>query len=178
MFVNLITQYRNKPSESKIIMIVLVICTVLISGCRSKTPAKYGREHNDERKRHLIPVIPDDWFEQDDGWWKPSRDIAQTVPHHCQKYITYDEQGLHTENDTYYSGKTYPEPDSDSGPGAKRRERLDITYDYDAKGEERYPWTFHIDSGERSKPPGTLEEAEAILKSWGIERLNYPRPKN
>jgi hypothetical protein len=161
------------------VMAALVICAVLISGCRAKTPAKYGREHNDKRKKRLIPIIPDDWhwFGRLDTW-ESSQDIAQTVPHYASKYMTYDEQGLHAESDCYYSGKTYPEPDSDSGPGAKRRERLDITYDYDAEEEGRYPWTFHIDSGEHSKPPGTLEEAEALLKSWGIERLNYPRPKD
>jgi hypothetical protein len=76
--------HRNRLAGNTMVMAALVICAVLISGCRAKTPAKYGREHNDKRKKRLIPIIPDDWhwFGRLDTW-ESSQDIAQTVPHYA-----------------------------------------------------------------------------------------------
>jgi hypothetical protein len=84
---------------------------------------------------------------------------------------------LHQEYDHYYSGKKYSSKFEQNGLDW---ESLTIRYDYVAAGEGKNPWQCSISCGphfpeisQSVKMLGevTFEEAEAILKEWGIGRL-------
>ena len=106
-------------------------------------------------------------------YWEPSPEPPLATAHHAEKFIDADRQGrLLNEVDTYYSGKTYPNPDPDSPAGAVLREYVSIRYCYhrDRSDESRWECSHSddTDGGELS-----LAEAESLLGRWGLKRLNY-----
>ncbi len=156
-------------------------------GCRIRPPeGELGREYNEERKARQVPIIPDDWngrggyLEAD--WANPAKANPKTTenPMHAMKYLSVDpRRNLHQEYDYYYSGKKFP---SKSEPDSFVSECLTVRYDYNAARAGKNPWRCDVSCGphyrdtfradERSGEV-TFEEAEAILKEWGISRLNY-----
>jgi hypothetical protein len=164
------------------------IITILSVGCNFNPPktGPFGHGYNEERRTRHIPIIPDGWngrggYREAD-WGNPDLADPKTTrnPMHARKEIFVDaSRGLHREYDYYYSGKEYP---SQYKRDSTDREELTIRYDFEAARMGQNPWRCEVNCGPHYRfPPRagevcgqvTFEEAEAILKDWGISRLNY-----
>jgi hypothetical protein len=164
------------------------IVAVFSAGC-FPGPAAHGRSFNEARKTRKIPIIPEHWKEMgrvrdadwsDAHWSDPTlaSSEAPSNPMHASKYVVIDAHGnLLQECDCYWSGRKYP---SGLEPNRSNPECLTIRYDFGAERMGKNPWRCEISCGPhyRDTPPQlagqvTLDEAEAILKEWGLSRLNY-----
>src|SRR5262249_47944618 len=144
-----------------------------------------GRASNPLRMSHQVPIIPDHWNGfgggRDATWGNPAFADARTTNNamHARKYVVADGRGgLRREDDYYYSGRKYP---SEIERGEMDSEELTIQHDFEAP-TGRDPWRCTINCGPHYRRSTrsdtvdgqvTLAEAEAILKEWGISRLNY-----
>lgn len=163
-------------------MIALVVC-IFLPGCyRGPDATKvYGRAANPDRKARGIPVIPDAWIERRGGdqadWGNPAFADPVTTRNlmHTGKETFLDKSGNpEREYDNYQSGKQYTAIGGD--PGELFPETLTINYDFKAAKEGKNPWRGYVNCGplERvgSGPDLTLDQCEAILKEWGLKRLD------
>jgi hypothetical protein len=140
---------------------------------------KYAREWNEERKSRKLPVIPAKWEFTWGGrtcgrWYNPlCKDPAKTNSRmYRSKGVSWSEKGeILKEVDIYQNDKFY---ESKSEPGSSYIEMLHITYDYKLAAEGENPWECQIFDGPR-RGMHSLEEAEKILKEWGLSRLNYEK---
>ncbi|MCL2645591.1 MAG: hypothetical protein FWD61_01135 [Phycisphaerales bacterium] len=166
---------------------ILVTCVLLV-GCKRGPRAEqvYGRASNPDRKVRGLPVIPDTWVERGGGYqadWNNPAHADQRTTHdtmHTYKELLLDKTGNpRQESDYYQSGKQY-HGRFNTHKDEKSWEEISITYDFQAAKDGKNPWRCSICCGPHEKRPDgrpdgelTLEEAEAILKEWGLTRLNY-----
>jgi hypothetical protein len=163
----------------------LVVNAVLVSGCNSGPTESEARDRsfNDNRKLCRVPTIPDSWKRsatRDGTWTNPAFAKPNMVAIHASKFIAVDQQGQpFRESDYYYSGRQYQ---SQFDPSRLDWETITIRYDYRAAQKMRNPWYCTISCGPHFRSATsasvtdgelTLEEAETILKEWGLPRLNY-----
>ncbi len=168
-----------------LIVVAFIIMACMVGGCGGPSPdAVCGPAANNQRRSHRLPVIPTNWIGSgtDDcaNWTNPALADPKTehLPMHASKYTVADKLGrLTQEFDYYYSGRQYP---SLSEPNSMERERLTIEYDFEAERAGNNPWRCDVSCGPHYRSGSnmdngqvSLEEAEAILKEWGLSRLNY-----
>ena len=101
------------------------------------------------------------------------------IPHHAYKTVNYDENfNIWSEDDEYYGDSAVSNPDG------YFVNRVIISYVFKDTLEYKKGWYCYFgDYDEITTPLGTfkedqrltLEQAEAILKLWGLKRLNYKK---
>jgi hypothetical protein len=151
---------------------------MFLAGCSVQSPApRFGVEHNAERIKRELPVILPQWENYNVGnnaseaaWRMASYDFDSGRAEHFGKKVGYPSGALDWEEDYYYSGRKFDSSiiDPDSGTAW---ERITVHYDYHASDS---PWQCSVISDRHGGMKQiTLEEAEAILRSWGLKRLNH-----
>jgi hypothetical protein len=170
------------PITGVIAMLVLLAC------CKPKVPLRYGKEFNSERRRHGLPVIPEDWkldgnvgamHGRADVWLNPKNELPGDlpVPMHFSKGILYTQDEILEESDLYYGPRRFSHF---TGVEVRSyRESIMITYcfrripEHDIAVCTRPGWHVSYLDGKTqdNSRPITLVEAERILLTWGIERL-------
>ncbi len=162
--------------------VVLFLATVACGSLPSRPAPKYGPEYNAERMKVGLPILPENWklvYSGTDGaWWlNPEADAKERarIPVHSTKSVSYEEGVLISDGDSYYGSKDYTNQDGTF------REFVGITYHFkvgknDRPGQQLGWDAIRCDAAEPYGKYISLEEAEAILNSWGLERLNYKVP--
>ncbi len=151
---------------------------------------KYSAKMNQDRIKRKLPIVPGNWtvysaLRTQIDWVNPPFQDPVTYPGtsgkamHATKQILLDADGNpDQETDTYYSGKKNHGVDPDSG---FLGESISITYNYQSEKNDfvKPLWQCDVSCGPE-EGEHTIDEAEAILKRWGIQRLNYQvvPPKN
>ncbi len=153
---------------------------ILLCGCGVSVPPPFGPETNRERLARKLPILPSEWMLQTNlrnqiDWVNPLFQNPSSYPPNSgrpmrgTKQVLLDGKGRRLrESDTYYSGKKHLNPGA--GPGALSDQWMEIVY-YFNKSSNGNIWEFHLNCGPEGSPL-TLEEAESILKKWGINRLD------
>ncbi len=166
--------------------IIIVLAVILLAGCFEEYKPKYGVEYNDTRKKYHIPILENDWEVHSVGenythYKNPKSDSLKNllIPHHSGKSVVYYDGELKKEVDVYIGKKRFNIIDGTI------KETLSICYMYKLHpliAEKKIGWNVNYYAMEPietelgtfcSIDSLTIEYAEAILKAWGIERLNY-----
>ena len=154
---------------NKIITVAIVTILVCAPGC-GVPPSQLGAGHNNVRKEKKLPIVKPDWkvyqsLRTETSWSSPYS--CDGTPGHAGKKVFCVKGAVLQEEDYYYSGKTFvPSWDPDA---SKVSEMVTIHYDY---AKTNSPWTCsHVTSNGLTHL--SLAEAEDVLRSWGLERLNY-----
>jgi len=145
---------------------------LLLSACRPYAN-QCGIQYNSERQRVGLPIIPSDWRPQavrgsECTWINPDEEekFSRHLPVHSTKYVQFQGDTIIMEIDTYYGPGDY------TSINGTFRERLYITYYYQLdKNKSRWDVSLWNQESFRSSPKFTLEEADQILRKWGIDRL-------
>lgn len=156
-------------------MAVLFGAMMLQFGCKN---AGFSSEYNKQRRRIGLPIIEKNWVNynkfnnaQEAAWSIPGTNFDE--PCHSGKKVFYESGKWKEEEDYYYSGKKYMSGDPDAG---KLHESITINYRFGENGIAGV-WTCHYQGANKAIDDTiTLKEAEEILKSWGLTRLNYKKP--
>ena len=146
-------------------------------GCGTSGPPRHGREANADRLARKIPVIPEDWavtgqLKTQVDWVNPDSQDPRNAnrPRHSGKTVFMDPDGTPaSEWDYYDSGKEYP--GCGSVPETPFYQRMTIVYRYDSSRAGKDPWECDVHCGPE-KGKYTLAEAEAILREWGLQRID------
>ena len=145
---------------------------LFVTGCDVGPGPKFAREQNPDRMKRLLPIIAEDWSNYNKGnnpkcaAWRTGFDSDSGKPGHSGKQVLYPSGSLESEEDYYYSGRTFTTIDGTSW------ESVTVHYSYTHPDS---PWScYYIHQG-ASGDELSLTAAEAILKSWRLERLNYPK---
>lgn len=170
-------------TQTKLLSLVLgVILFLVTTACGflpSRPAPKYGPEYNAERMKIGLPILPENWkliYSGPDGavWLNPEADAKYEarIPFHRTKRVGYENGVLISEGDSYYGSKDYTNVDGTF------REFVGITYHFRIGKNDRPGQHLGWDAirADATAPYGeyiSLEEAEAILKAWGLQRLNY-----
>jgi hypothetical protein len=161
---------------------VLFVVTVACGLLPSRPAPKYGPEYNAERMRIGLPILPENWklvYSGPDGarWLNPEADAKERarIPVHSEKSVDYDSGVLLSDGDSYYGSKDYTDIEG------THREFVGITYHYqigknDRPGQQLGWDAMRCDAEEPKCKYISLEEAEVILKAWGLQRLDYNVP--
>jgi hypothetical protein len=149
---------------------------------QSSSP-RCGVEFNPERVKRGLPVILPTWENRTSKglseWWVTNR-FDSGKPMHTRKTIGWGAHGdaaLDDETDTYVSGRAF---DGSVLTNVNTdRESITIRYRHhdDRNDAIRFPspWDCYLNSARHGgRKEISLEEAETILSSWGLKRLNYP----
>lgn len=144
----------------------------------------YAKAWNQERvKRGITPYYPNLILDQSDSSGASWTNVAYTSayettrPIHRYKMIHLNKGDLEFEVDFFLSGKKWSQPTFESG--SEFPEYLMITYYYDTTnynnttmaGKCCAPWHCVYENSPLEKQI-TIDEADSILKSWGIDRLH------
>jgi hypothetical protein len=150
-------------------LVGVIIAVLLLSSCRrADYRENYGIAFNPERLKRGIPTIPPGWKIDNDGYidcYDPKPDTSK--PYHLRKRVFVGSKGeIVGEEDAFYSGKSFEFYDH-----RKYDQEVEISYYY-AKETNDNPWqiTVMLDKDSRIKSAATLEEADQVLKSWGLSR--------
>ncbi len=158
--------------------VALFLATVACGSLPSRPAPQYGPEHNAERIRIGLPILPENWklvYSGTDGatWLNPEADAKERerIPVHSEKSVEYKDGVLISDGDSYYGSKDYTNIDGTC------REFVGITYHFKIGKNDRPGQQLGWDAIRRdaTAPYGkyiSLEEAEAILNAWGLQRLN------
>ncbi len=154
---------------------LLIVSLALLAGCGKPLSPKFAHGSNPKRKEIGLPVIEEDWVNYNRGnnrseaAWRTSGANTDSPNHHSKK-VLYESGQWEMEQDYYYSGKTGPSPDPDGGT---QWEKVTVSYAFIPRSGYQKGWTCHYQSPTNWFEKVTIEEAEHILNSWGIKRLNY-----
>lgn len=149
--------------------IIAIVTLLVMAGC-SAPPPRFGLEQNGARKETRLPVVEPNWrltqSLNSEAAWSTGYKFDGTAGH-AGKKVLYPGGNLTVEEDYYYSGKTFvPAWDPDAGTIS---EGITIRYDYTTTNA---PWKcFYCNKDNLAEIP--LDEAERVLQSWGLKRLNY-----
>ena len=168
--------------RNKVTLLLIVLLTANTFACRTLKhyEPQYGKIFNAKRKEIGLPIIPNNWeissvHAEECTWVNPERKKQYTnrTPVHWSKYLNYRTGALISETDTYYGHEDYHLKDEGT-----YREELVITYFYQEDtlvyGSEAKTWKIWLYGN--TAPEGkviNLQEAESILKEWGLDRLSY-----
>jgi hypothetical protein len=152
--------------------IFFVIVVLGLSGC---SDPQFGRSHNQDRIERNLPIIAENWitgnvWATETMWKQPEWNSNSGKAAHTGKKVAYQDGKRTWEEDYYYSGRKFDGSiiDPDSGTAW---EKITVHYDYTAPKE---PWRCHVLSDRHGGLTKiTLQEAERILETWGLSRLNY-----
>jgi hypothetical protein len=140
---------------------------------------QYGTEHNQQRRVRGIPLVPNNWYTysvlyDSTAWVNPIFNRGQWDKHsgiRACKDVYYDKDQILKEQDSYYSGRTFQDPDA----GALDEE-MTIAYSYSAERAGKPAWACRIMEGPLDGEHA-LEDAQAILRKWGIPEEELPGTK-
>jgi hypothetical protein len=169
-------------------LIIIMIFGLFFTACFSGNKPHYGIEYNNFRKEMNLPVLEPTWKvfrvgENFTTYKNPKSDSLSLlkIPHYAEKIIEYYDCELTEEIDGYIGPRRFQTPDGE------QTEALTIVYVYKLHpmiSENRTGWHIYYyseapiktDMGTFSSTDSlTLEQAEAILKLWGLKRLNYKK---
>ena len=150
---------------------------VMLIGCDwrpAKTP--FGHEYDATRRKYGIPVIPQSWIIERQGyrqvdWYNPvfKTPTGSRIPIHACKTVLVGKDGqLEQEEDTYYSGRQFKSLDPDV---SFEKECLITLFDYRRQRLGQQPWSCSLSAG-TFDTNRTLSEADEIIHSWGLQRLD------
>jgi hypothetical protein len=150
----------------------LCLLAILGSSCGllelPKTPEDINLT-NPMRIARKLPVIDKKWTSSVSGKdtfrWS-SFTFTGNVAMYAVKNVTYSEGLPVKEQDTYYGPTKYQTVDANSN------EALYIYYDYKVADAGQNPWRCVLERGYETTDL-SLSDAEVLLKSWGLSRLNY-----
>ena len=155
--------------------IMILASCLLLTGCWKPAPPQFAQGSNQKRKEIGLPVIVEDWVNYNRG--NNASEAAWRVPgsshdssNHTGKKVIYGSGAWQFEQDYYYSGKTGQCPDPDGG---KQWEKVTVSYAFVEYNNNPTGWTCRYQSPTNWSEKISLKEAESILESWGVKRLNY-----
>ena len=153
-------------------LVLFVILAIGVLGC---SKPQFGRSYNEDRIQRGLPIISENWVTGNiwgtetmwnlDGW---NSNSGKAV--HSGKKVAYQDGKRTWEEDYYYSGRTFDGSiiDPDSGTAW---ESITVHYDYTSPDDS---WSCHVISDRHGGiTTVTIQDAEKILTSWGLSRLNY-----
>ena len=153
----------------------ILLLSMFMLGALGCGKPRFGPSFNDDRRQRNLPIIPADWvtgnvWSSETLWKSKNRDSTGGTSAHTGKKVAYSNGKRTWEEDYYYSGRTFDGSiiDPDSGTVL---ETMTVHYDYTAP---EHPWSCYVVSdrhGGLNRIP--LQDAERILESWGLTRLNY-----
>lgn len=175
--------------------------TTMSCNRESNSPfVKFGERQNAERRRLGLPIADPTWrrasLDSQSYVWSSPQGGRRGVPSYFDKLLTVDGQTLVEEVDFYTNGKWVTTPSSagapvtaalvdvpDMGaltntsqgpgtPGDGRLTSLVIHFSYERSARGMDPWSCALTEGATDREM-TLPEAETLLASWGLKRLNY-----
>jgi len=162
------------------VLVALALLLVAFPGCKRRVP-RYGKEFNEQRAQRGIPVIPDSWyisggvFKDWTGWVNPVFNKGQWDERggiRASKGVWYDGKQIVAEHDLYYSGRKYKCFDPDGGDDY---EKMTVMYSYVAEREGKPAWTVRHDSSEQAASKElSVEEAQSMLRQWGVPQEDIP----
>jgi hypothetical protein len=156
----------------------------LLTGCWESSRqfisriAQYREPLNSARIAKGIPPVPNDWVPRGDrsaaAWDNPDFARNRKAPGHQYKFLTFSDPiyfkgTLISETDHYESGKVWQDPAEGTQVEFAR-----ITYSYEDEKAGKNPWRADVcrqEAGVISQRM-SLEDATAVLRSWGISRIN------
>ena len=154
-----------------------VVALICFCGCGRKI-MRGGKEVNANRATRGIPIVPPSWLPNSAGpnqtdWVNPSfGNGTRKGAVFATKQVLFNEDGsLAQEINTYYSGRRGPYPGLE--PGEIAEYAMYLFYDYNAEKQGNDPWSCEVNGGPQMGKY-TLEEAVAILQSWGIPGSDCP----
>ena len=145
---------------------------LLLTSCDVGPAPKFARELNRDRMKRLLPVIAENWANYNKGnnskeaAWDTRLPIDSGKPVHSGKKVLYASGSLESEEDYYYSGRTFTTIDGTSW------EQLTIHYSYTHPDS---PWTCYYIYRDAPIDELSLSAAEELLNNWGLQRLNYTK---
>ncbi len=128
---------------------------------------RYGPAFDAERMKRSIPILGPDAFTMSDwglGWHHGESERLWS------KTVEVEHGHIMLEYDTYDSGMTYNDE-----AGHPQWIGMHIYYSYEDERAGRDPWRA-VYCSEQGQQELSVEDAEELLRSWGIERLNYDPP--
>ena len=150
---------------------------------------QYAVSYNSERAKHAVAPLPAGWiagdFSSDNEitWLNPAKNDfeAKSKSFHVYKFLSLRNDSVEMESDRYYSGKKWSDPGFEGGK--EESESLTINYYYQAAAYpvcpgdlykkdwavNIFPWFCELRTSPRTRYI-SIEEANAILTSWGIDR--------
>jgi hypothetical protein len=158
----------------KITLLIVVAAVALGGGGCARGVSHvdtYGIRFNEQRARRGVPTIPAEWQATDVQSYFDYSNPRPPVrkPHRLSKRVVVGANGqIASETDTFFSGKSfYFSPKQITLP-----EEIDIRYDYTSE-KTGSPWKVFATLGpNRIAQSIRLDEADQILASWGLSRLN------
>ena len=122
--------------------------------------------------KRLLPVIAENWTNynkhnnKNEAAWNTGLPTDSGKLVHSGKKVFYTSGSLDSEEDYYYSGRTFTTIDGTSW------ESVTCRYSYT---QPESPWRcYHIHQGS-GLDELSLSAAEELITSWGIQRLNYTK---
>jgi hypothetical protein len=169
-------QAEGAKMKIRIMQFSVLIVSLIITSCISEHKPMYGKDFNDERFKANIPAIPENWKEsgsnsKSTNWYNPDFNILfdAHTPFHASKYIEIERGELKLEQDIYYGSEDVRWDDS------TQRESISITVFYEGVSSNldniELNRQIFITNKSVFMEEISLEEAEKVLMSWGIE---YP----
>ncbi len=149
-----------------------------LEGCgrpSSRQPeVRFGIEHNSTRKLVGLPLVNPEWrtatLDNETLVWSSPFGAQRGEPSHYDKVVVFDRGEIVEEVDFYTNGRPYTLDD----PGAGRVLRLEsvvIHYNYEKAARGAPPWSCALTRSSNDEEI-SLEEAEQVLTSWGVPRLD------
>jgi hypothetical protein len=163
--------------------LILILFLLFVFSCDLPKP-KYGVEWNEQRKKYGLPLLDSTWkvvgvSEKHTSYENPKSDSLKKllIPHHAYKRVNYDKNfNIWSEKDEYYGDSAV------SNPEGYFVNRVIISYIFKDTLGYKKGWYCTVGNYNEIKTPFgtfkddlTLEQAEAILKLWGLTRLNYKK---
>ena len=154
--------------------LLLIIFAVELTACKRSpsSSSTYGFAYNSQRQALGLPIIPPTWTLSDDlgtqlRWVNPLHVAGRPGPRHAYKQLNLTTARIPDyELDEYYSGKEFKNSSGDSD-----FEAVQILYRFSKKTAGQSPWEVSA-TLPNHREISTLQEAEALLSSWGLKRLS------
>jgi hypothetical protein len=156
---------------SGIVVFLAALSALVILVTREDTrQKKYGVAFDDARaKRGIPPVGPDAKTMSDWGaFW--TYHSGHKKGRYC-KHVFLKGDELVEELDAYNSGMQWIGPE-----GRQCREYVQVSYSYEAERRGDEPWSARLFSKDGETILDSIAEVEALLDSWGVNRLDPTPP--
>jgi hypothetical protein len=135
---------------------------------------RYGIEHNATRRLVGLPLVNPEWrtasLDSETLVWSSPFGPQRGAPSHYDKVVVYDRGAIVEEVDFYTNGRSYVLEDPSSGR-VPRLESVVIHYNYERAARGAQPWSCALTRSSTDEEI-SFEEAEKVLTSWGVRRLD------
>ncbi|HVX86307.1 MAG TPA: hypothetical protein VH253_16100 [Phycisphaerae bacterium] len=148
------------------------------SGCGrslSRSPTiRFGPQQDDTRRRLGLPTVDSHWIAttfNNSVLWSAPEEVRDGPPMHFSKIVTYDGTHLIEESDFYSNGKSF-EVRTPGRPPERRTVDVVVQFNYERAAAGQSPWSCALCQSATDEEI-SLPQAEKVLASWGLQRLNY-----